>query len=241
MAPPPGGGGKRGGRCGAAGAALRAEAARAREHAAAAQRRAEHASGEAAARVAAAERARAEAERAAASAEQRVQGLEALLAERDAQIGEVAAAYERRLAGLRARLADHDHGELVSPGTENGTEAVGEAAPLFGRRVLVIGDAPRAAAYRVCALSLGAARVDFVEGMDQAPGARIEALVSSADVVALITAHCKHSTCETARKCARRAAGVVTVPVAGMRAFREALCDVGGRGRLGAEALRLGC
>ena len=190
-------------------------------------RRAEHASEEAAARVAAAERARTEAERVAASAERRAQDLEALLAERDAQIGEVAAAYERRLAGLRALLADR--GDAGPPGTENGTEAAGEAAPLFGRRVLVIGDAPRAAAYRSCAGSLGAASVEFIEGMDTSPGSRIEALVSSADVVALITAHCKHSTYGMARRYARRGVSVVTVPAAGLQAFREAMCGAGRR------------
>ncbi len=63
----------------------------------------------------------------------------------------------------------------------------------------------------------------FAEGMDQAPGAHIAAMVSAADVVVVVAAHVHHATWELVRRRVRRGTAVVPVPVAGMRAFREAL------------------
>lgn len=214
-------------------AALRADAERAREQAMVERRKAQHAAHEVATRVAAAERARAKAERTKAAAERRAADLEALLAERDAQLGEVVADYERRLAELRGLLGER--------GTPEERERVACVAPLSGRRLLVIGDAPRAVAYRACALSLGAEDVAFAEGMDQAAGAHIAAMVSAADVVVVIAAHVHHGTWELVRRRARRGTAVVLVPVAGMRAFREALAGMGATGEaVGAAAAAAG-
>lgn len=196
-------------------AALRAAVERAREQAALERRKAQHAAKEGAGRVAAAERARAAAERARADAEQRAANLDSLLAERDAQLGEVVADYERRLAAMRAALDGR--------GAPEERAMVERVAPLSGRRVLVIGDAPRAPSYRASAKALGAEDVVFAEGMDRAAGPQISGQVSAADVVVLVTAHVHHGTCELVRRRARRGTAVVMVPVAGMRAFREAL------------------
>ncbi len=83
------------------------------------------------------------------------------LDERDQEIGRLSADFERRLAVERAA------GVVEAPGTRSAA-----ALPLAGRRVLVVGDAPRAGTYRAAALALGAEAVEFAEGMDLAPGVR---------------------------------------------------------------------
>ena len=198
----------------------RADATRAREQAAVAQRRAEHATEAAAGRVAslAARLREQEAENA---------DLRTRLRESEDQVGWLVADFERRLAAVQAAAERCDRPASADE----------EAAPLAGRRVLVVGDPNRAVGYRAEALALGAAGVVFLDGR-AAPGDRLAAAVGAADVVVLVVAWAKHSTDGTVRKGLRRDAVLVVVPQAGIRAFREGVMAGGGRPRRdGGEAV----
>ena len=189
---------------------------------------------EAAGAVAAEQRARAEAARQAASAtrasevaaarvaeaERRVRALEAeaaelraLIAERDALLGGITADFEHRLAAVMAAEEAGERGEAP--------------LPLLGRRVLVLGDTPRAPAYHAEAVALGARAVTFLDAVNK-PGDRLAAAVSAADVVVLVVGRAKHGVEECTRKHLRAGTPLILVRRAGMGAFRAALLGISG-------------
>ena len=152
--------------------------------------------------------------------EARVAELEGLLGERDEQVARIVAAYEEQLGTARAR------GVVPAP-----------RAPLAGLRVLVIGDPNRAAGYRAEAVAMGAAGVEFMDGMAK-PGPRLAACVGAADLVVFNLAWAKHSAQETVEAHLSPGSRLARMRQAGLRAFREAVLATGPGREAGAGRAR---